>query len=93
MLAGFLGKTGYASSAEPTQQLAYRQWWPFALVNCAECARPTRAGGLGVSPRTAMEIVGHTTLEMTMNVYAHVTLNDKRGALSRFDELFEKGEK
>ncbi len=28
---------------------------------------------LGVPPRTVMEIAGHSTLEMTMNVYAHVT--------------------
>lgn len=42
---------------------------------------------LGVPPRTVMEIVGHSTLEMTMNVYAHVTLEDKRSALDRFGDL------
>jgi integrase len=42
---------------------------------------------LGVPPRTVMEIVGHTTLEMTMNIYAHVTLDDKRTALDRFGDL------
>ena len=34
-----------------------------------------------------MEIVGHSGLEMTLNVHAHVTLGDKRAALDRFDEL------
>ncbi|MFD0583119.1 tyrosine-type recombinase/integrase [Dactylosporangium darangshiense] len=29
---------------------------------------------LGVPPRTVIAIVGHSTLEMTMNVYGHVTL-------------------
>lgn len=42
---------------------------------------------LGVPPRTVMEIVGHSTLEMTMNVYAHVTLDDKRSALDQLGEL------
>ena len=46
--------------------------------------------GLGVPPRTVMEIAGHTALEMTMNVYGHVTLDDKREALERLGELFEE---
>lgn len=36
---------------------------------------------LGVSPRAVMEIVGHSAIEMTMNVYAHVTLDNQRAAL------------
>lgn len=36
---------------------------------------------LGVSPRVVMEIVGHSAIEMTMNVYAHVTLGNQRAAL------------
>jgi integrase len=47
--------------------------------------------GLGVPPRTVMEIAGHSGLEMTMNVYGHVTLDDKREALRRFDELIGEG--
>ena len=47
--------------------------------------------GLGVPPRTAMEIAGHSTIDMTMNVYGHVTLDDKRDALDRLSSLFEEG--
>lgn len=47
--------------------------------------------GLGVPPRTVMEIAGHSGLEMTMNVYAHVTLDDKREALDKLDALFGEG--
>lgn len=46
---------------------------------------------LGVPPRTVMEIVGHTTLEMTMNVYGHVTLDDKRTAMDRLGDLLGEG--
>jgi len=28
-----------------------------------------------------MEIVGHSAIEMTMNVYAHVSLDNQHGAL------------
>ena len=45
---------------------------------------------LGVPPRTAMEVVGHSTIEMTMNVYGHVTLDSKREALDRVGELFDE---
>lgn len=48
--------------------------------------------GLGVPPRTAMDIVGHSTIEMTMNVYGHVTLDDKREALNRLGDLFGESE-
>jgi integrase len=34
-----------------------------------------------------MEIVGHSTPEMTINIYGHVTLDDKRAALDRFGDL------
>lgn len=49
--------------------------------------------GMGVPPRTVMEIVGHSGLEMTMNVYAHVSLDDKKAALDQLGDLFEEGEK
>jgi integrase len=39
---------------------------------------------------TVMEIAGHSALEMTMNVYAHVTLDDKRKALDQHEELFRQ---
>lgn len=36
---------------------------------------------LGVHPRVVMEIVGHSAMDMTMNVYAHVSLDTQRHAL------------
>lgn len=47
--------------------------------------------GLGVPPRTVMEIAGHSGLEMTMNVYAHVSLEDKQAAVDKLNALFEEG--
>lgn len=43
---------------------------------------------LGVPPRIVMEIAGHSALEMTMNVYAHVSLDDKRDALNKLGALY-----
>jgi integrase len=41
---------------------------------------------LGVHPRIVMEIVGHSALEMTMNVYGHVNLDAQRAALDHLDD-------
>lgn len=40
---------------------------------------------LGVHPRVVMEIVGHEAIEMTMNVYGHVSLDTQRQALGLLD--------
>jgi integrase len=42
---------------------------------------------LGVPPRVVMEIVGHSTIEMTMTVYGHVSLDTQRDALGKLDDL------
>ena len=34
-----------------------------------------------------MEIIGHSAIEMTMNVYGHVALDTQREALGRLDDL------
>ncbi len=44
---------------------------------------------LGVPPRVVMEIVGHSAIEMTMNVYAHVSLDMQRDALSRLTDRLD----
>jgi integrase len=40
----------------------------------------------GVHPRVVMEIVGHSAIEMTMNVYGHVNLDTQRRALDDLDD-------
>ena len=45
---------------------------------------------LGVNPRVVMEIVGHAALEMTMNVYAHVAVDEQRQALTKLDGSFDQ---
>lgn len=45
---------------------------------------------MGAPPRVVMEIVGHSALEMTMNVYGHVNLDSRRDALDRLADLFQE---
>jgi integrase len=41
---------------------------------------------LGVPPHVVREIVGHSDIEVTMTIYAHVSLDEKRKALSKLGE-------
>lgn len=41
---------------------------------------------LGTPPHVVREIVGHSAIEVTMTIYAHVSLDEKRKALRRLGE-------
>jgi len=41
---------------------------------------------LAVHPHVVMEIVGHSGIEMTMNVYGHVNLDMQHSALDNLNE-------
>jgi len=50
----------------------------------------TRAFEVGMTPKTVQTILGHSTLEMTMNIYTHVTEEKKLNEISLLSK--EKGE-
>ena len=41
---------------------------------------------LGTPPHVVREIVGHSAIEVTMTIYAHVSLEEKRKALRKLGE-------
>lgn len=42
---------------------------------------------LGAPPHVVREIVGHSAIEVTMTIYAHVSLDEKRKALGKLGEV------
>ena len=44
----------------------------------------------GVPPRVVMEILGHSQIAVTMNVYAHVTTDTSRAAMGNMDRLLKR---
>ncbi|GAA2253463.1 site-specific integrase [Streptomyces amakusaensis] len=44
----------------------------------------------GVAPRVVMEILGHSQIAVTMNVYAHVVQETQREAVSHMDRLLRR---
>jgi integrase len=41
---------------------------------------------LGTPPHVVREIVGHSAIEVTMTIYAHASLDEKRKALGKLGE-------
>lgn len=41
---------------------------------------------LGLPPHIVRDIVGHAAIEVTMTIYAHASLDEKREALRKLDE-------
>ncbi|MEU9344709.1 site-specific integrase [Streptomyces sp. NPDC048278] len=44
----------------------------------------------GVAPRTVMEILGHSQIAVTMNVYTHVSDDHRREAMGHMDRLLKR---
>lgn len=44
----------------------------------------------GVAPRVVMEILGHSQISITMDVYTHEVQDTQREAMSRMDRLLRK---
>ena len=46
----------------------------------------------GVHPRVVMEILGHSTITLTMNTYSHVLPQAQRDAIGLIDTLLATGD-
>ena len=50
----------------------------------------TLLAAAGVAPRVVMEILGHSQISITMDVYTHVTSDTQREAISHMDRLLRR---
>ncbi|RPE43165.1 hypothetical protein EDD90_6354 [Streptomyces sp. Ag109_O5-1] len=48
------------------------------------------AAAAGVAPRVIMEILGHSQISITMDVYTHVVHDTRREAISHMDRLLKR---
>jgi integrase len=46
--------------------------------------------GLGIPPHIVRDIVGHSALDVTMNIYAHADMTEKRAALDKLGDLLSE---
>nr|WP_284453845.1 transposase [Streptomyces sp. MRC013] len=67
---------------------ALRGWVRQVEVDSGE--RDDRLTAAGVAPRVVMEILGHSQIAVTMNVYTHVVQDTQREAVSHMDRLLRR---
>jgi site-specific recombinase XerD len=51
---------------------------------------PTLLTAAGVAPRVVMEILGHSRIAVTVNVYTHVVQDTQREAVSHLDRMLKR---
>ncbi len=52
------------------------------------CINRREDGGLGLPPKVVQERLGHGDINITMNIYSHVTETMQRDAVERLTALF-----
>ncbi|MFJ8041357.1 tyrosine-type recombinase/integrase [Kitasatospora sp. NPDC096147] len=93
---GHIFTTRSGRTVEPTnvyrsfRRIAAEARVPVVRMHDARHGTATLLVACGVSPRVVMEILGHSQIGLTMNVYTHVTQDSQREALANMDRLLNK---
>lgn len=86
-----------SSGTEPFDPRAYQRLYKKILVEAGVTNRKfhairhtfaTRALELGVDMKTLSEILGHSNVNITLNVYAHSLMEQKKKAIDKMNELY-----
>lgn len=86
-----------SSGTEPFDPRAYQRLYKKMLVESGVRNRKfhalrhtfaTRALELGVDLKTLSEILGHSNVNITLNVYAHSLMEQKKKAIEKMNELY-----
>ncbi|MER8186515.1 site-specific integrase [Kitasatospora sp. NPDC094015] len=93
---GYIFTTRTGRPVEPTnvyrsfRRIAADAKVPVVRMHDARHGTATLLVACGVSPRVVMEILGHSQIGLTMNVYTHVTQDSQREALANMDRLLKR---
>ncbi|WP_028802733.1 tyrosine-type recombinase/integrase [Streptomyces sp. 142MFCol3.1] len=94
--SGYVFTTGTGRQVEPRN--VYRSFTRIAdsagirvvRLHDARHGTATLLTAAGVAPRVVMEILGHSQISITMDVYTHVVQDTQREAMSHMDRLLRK---
>ena len=45
---------------------------------------------MGIHPKVVQELLGHSTISMTMDTYSHVIPSMQQGAMDKWNDLFKE---
>lgn len=93
---GYVFTTGTGRPVEPRN--VYRSFTRVAAsaglrmirLHDARHGTATLLTAAGVAPRVVMEILGHSQISITMDVYTHVVQDSQREAISHMDRLLKR---
>lgn len=86
-----------SNNAEPLDPRSYQKLFKKILSQAGVKARKfhairhtfaTRALELGVDIKTLSEILGHSSVSITLNIYAHSLMEQKKIAIDKFDSMY-----
>lgn len=63
-----------------------------ASFHCMRHTFATRALEAGINSKVVQEILGHSTISMTLDTYSHVMPDSKKDAAAKLNNLFERNE-
>jgi integrase len=71
-------------------RLLKRAGLPYMHIHDLRHSAATLLRNMGVDLKVIQQILGHSTLDMTVNVYSHVLPSMQREAVEKMGHLFEK---
>lgn len=91
----FINKTGMPtknSTYDSTlYKLADKACIPRFSMHTLRHTFATRAIEAGMKPKTLQEILGHANIGITMNLYVHITEDEKEKEIKKFEQAFKMG--
>lgn len=80
------GPLDASTAVQHFQRLLKKAGLPAMRVHDLRHGAATIMAALGVSPRVAMEVLGHSSIATTMNIYSHVAPEQQVEAMARVDK-------
>ncbi|QEV04169.1 hypothetical protein CP971_23370 [Streptomyces viridifaciens] len=90
---GPAGRSSPGTSAGPSERTGADTGLPRIRLHDTRHGCATILFAAGVAPRVVMEILGHSQIAVTMNVYTHVSEETQREALGHMDRLLKRRRK
>ena len=80
-----IAKVNFRASQKPLNPLS-----GIVVVGAMACPRPAALLAAGVPLKVVSELLGHSSVAITVDIYAHVLPEMQQEAVKRMDDLFRR---
>ena len=78
---------------DPLKKLLKKEGLPSIRFHDLRHSAATLLLSAGIHPKVVQEILGHSQISMTMDIYSRVLLNMQQDAMSRLNDMIENHQK